>query len=215
MMIPYLAPELPQAQKAALHQGVKIPLVYTTVALRTWRAFARLGVSSVTAPGGYFSTFGLNPAETIGSYSTPGSPDGPMLVRMVRTPCLPGAPTERDQHRAGRAELLATPFSTFEHYIRDQLSRALKGGGFDADADIAAIIVNRWPHGYAYEYNPLYDPWDIAPDQRPHVIGRQRFGRIAIANSDAGAQAYTDSAIDQAHRAVTELMGAAPPPTPA
>jgi spermidine dehydrogenase len=125
----------------------------------------------------------------------------------VRTPCLPGAPTERDQHRAGRADLLATPFSTFEHHVRDQLGRALKGGGFDADKDIAAIIVNRWPHGYAYEYNPLYDPWDIAPDQRPNVIGRQTFGRIAIANSDAGAQAYTDSAIDQAHRAVMELMG--------
>jgi spermidine dehydrogenase len=207
MMIPYLAPDLPEAQKAALHLGVKIPLVYTTVALRNWRAFARLGVSSVSAPGGYFSSFGLNPAETIGGYSTPGSPDGPMLVRMVRTPCLPGAPTERDQHRAGRAELLTTPFSTFEHHIRDQLSRTLKGGGFDADKDIAAIIVNRWPHGYAYEYNPLYDPWDIPPDQRPNVIGRQKFGRIAIANSDAGAQAYTDSAIDQAHRAVMELMG--------
>jgi len=206
MMIPYLAPELPEAQKAALHQGVKIPLVYTTVALRNWRAFARLGVSSVMAPGGYFSSFSLNPAETIGGYSTPGSPDGPMLVRMVRTPCLPGAPTERDQHRAGRAELLATPFSTFEHHVRDQLGRALGAGGFDADKDIAAIIVNRWPHGYAYEYNPLYDPWDIAPDQRPNVIGRQMFGRIAIANSDAGAQAYTDSAIDQAYRAVTELM---------
>jgi spermidine dehydrogenase len=206
MMIPYLAPELPEAQKAALHLGVKIPLVYTTVALRSWRAFARLGVSGVSAPGGYFSSFGLNPAETIGGYSTPGSPDGPMLVRMVRTPCLPGAPTERDQHRAGRAELLATPFSTFEHHIRDQLSRSLAGGGFDADKDIAAIIVNRWPHGYAYEYNPLYDPWDITPDERPNVIGRQRFGRIAIANSDAGAQAYTDSAIDQAHRAVMELM---------
>jgi spermidine dehydrogenase len=207
MMIPYLAPELPQAQKAALHQGVKIPLVYTTVALRNWRPFARLGVSGVAAPGGYFSSFTLNPAEAIGGYATPASPDGPMLVRMVRTPCLAGAPTERDQHRAGRAELLATPFSTFEHHVRDQLSRTLSAGGFDADRDIAAIIVNRWPHGYAYEYNPLYDPWDIAPDQRPNVVGRQRFGRIAIANSDAGAQAYTDSAIDQAHRAVTELMG--------
>jgi spermidine dehydrogenase len=206
MMIPYLAPELPEAQKAALHLGVKIPLVYTTVALRNWRAFARLGVSSVSAPGGYFSSFGLNPAEAIGGYATPGSPDGPMLVRMVRTPCLPGAPTERDQHRAGRAELLATPFSTFEQKIRDQLGRTLRGGGFDADNDIAAIIVNRWPHGYAYEYNPLYDPWDIPPDQRPNVMGRQPFGRIAIANSDAGAQAYTDSAIDQAHRAVTELL---------
>jgi len=40
----------------------------------------------------------------------------------------------------------------------------------------------------------------------PHEIGRQRFGRIAIASSDAGASAYVDAAIEQAHRAVAELV---------
>ncbi len=205
MMIPYIVPDLPTAQKAALHQLVKVPLVYASVALRNWRAFAKLGVSGVTAPGGYFSSFSLNPAEAVGGYAVPGSPDTPTLLRMTRTPCLPGAPTERDQHRAGRAELLATPFSTFERHIRDQLGRTLGAGGFDPARDIAAIAVNRWPHGYAYEYNPLYDPWDLPETERPHVIGRQRFGRIAIANSDSGAAAYTDSAIDQAYRAVQDL----------
>ena len=67
--------------------------------------------------------------------------------------------------------------------------------------------MNRWPHGYAYEYNALFDPeWPAGG--APHEVGRARFGRIAIANSDAGAAAYTDSAIDQAHRAVVELLSA-------
>ena len=48
-------------------------------------------------------------------------------------------------------------------------------------ADIVGITVNRWPHGYAYTYDTLGDP-DVPPEQRPHVVGRQRFGRIAIAN---------------------------------
>ncbi|HYZ35053.1 MAG TPA: hypothetical protein VE684_22580, partial [Crenalkalicoccus sp.] len=74
-----------------------------------------------------------------------------------------------------------------------------------AARDIAGITVNRWPHGYAYEYNTLFDP-DWAPGRAPHEVGRARFGRITIANSDAGAAAYTDSAIDQAHRAVQELL---------
>jgi spermidine dehydrogenase len=104
----------------------------------------------------------------------------------------------------GRAELLGTPFETFERSIRDQLARILSQGGFDPAADIAAITVNRWPHGYAYEYNPLWDP-DWPPGQRPCDIARRRFGRIAIANSDAAAAAYTDQAIDQAYRAVAEL----------
>ena len=206
MIIPYLLPELPEKQKAALHELVKIPLVYTSVALRNWTAFDRLGISAVSCPGSHFSSFRLFPGPQIGASSGPRTSADPIMVHMLRTPCLPGAPTERDQHRAGRMELLGTSIETFEGHVRDQLGRSLKGGGFDAQRDIAAIIVNRWPHGYAYEYNPLYDPWDIPESEQPHVIGRQRFGPITIANSDSGAAAYTDSAIDQAHRAVSELL---------
>ena len=50
----------------------------------------------------------------------------------------------------------------------------------------------------------LYDP-DWPADQQPCVIGRQPFGRISIANSDAEAFAYTNAAIDQAYRAVNEV----------
>jgi spermidine dehydrogenase len=129
------------------------------------------------------------------------------LIHLTLTPNKPGLPTARDQHKAGRMELLQTPFSTFERRIRDQFARMLNGGGFDPARDIAGITVNRWPHGYGYEYNPLYDP-DWAPGQAPHEIGRKRFGRIAIANSDSGATAYSDVAIDQGYRAVDELLAA-------
>lgn len=203
MMIPYICPELPQAQKDALHRIVKTPLVYTTVALRDWTAFKRLGVFSITAPGGYHTNFRLNWAVDIGGYTAERSPEKPILLRMTRTPGRPGL-SENDQNRAGRAELLATPFETFEREIRSQLARTLAAGGFDPARDITAITVNRWPHGYAPEWNPLWGQV-YAPGQAPNEIGRARFGRITIANSDAGAAAYTDCAIDQAHRAVSEL----------
>jgi spermidine dehydrogenase len=204
MMIPYLCPQLPERQKAALHSLVKTPLVYTSVALRNWQAFARLGVHQVYAPGGYHSYFLLNPHVDVGAYRSVTSPSEPILVHMVRTPCKAGL-TEHEQNRAGRAELLATSFETFERQIREQLNRTLGAGGFDAARDITAITVNRWPHGYAHEYNPLFDP-DVPEAERPHVIGRAPFGRITIANSDAGGAAYTDSAIEQGHRAVSELL---------
>ncbi len=205
MMIPYICPEMGKPQKDALHYLVKIPLVYTTVALSNWRAFHRLGVNQIYAPGMYHSTMWLNPVVDIGAYKSVRSPDEPVLLRMTRVPCHPGL-DERSQHRLGHADLLATPFETFERNIRDQLARTLGPAGFDAAADITAITVNRWPHGYAYEYNYLFDPvW--APGQAPHEIGRKLFGRIAIANSDSGAAAYTDCAIDQAHRAVLEVAG--------
>jgi spermidine dehydrogenase len=78
-------------------------------------------------------------------------------------------------------------------------------GGFDPSRDIAGITVNRWSHGYAYEYTPLWDP-AFPAGQKPCEIARKQFGRIAVANSDAAAAAYTDQAIDQGSRAVTELL---------
>jgi spermidine dehydrogenase len=203
-VIPYLCPELPPAQKDALHKLVKTPLVYTSVALRNWEAFDKLKLYRVYAPGSYHTYLHLNAHVNVGSYRSPKSPRDPILVHMVRTPCKPGLP-EHEQNRAGRAELLTTSFETFERNIRDQLGRTLKDGGFDPARDITAITVNRWPHGYAPEYNPLFDP-DGPESERPNVIGRAQFGQITIANSDAGGGAYTDSAIDQGHRAVMELL---------
>jgi len=205
MMIPYLCEEMPEQQKNALHYGSKVPLVYTTVAVKNWTAFQKLGIQRVFCPGMYHSSLSLDYPTSIGGYEFPTSPQEPMLVRMTRTPCSPGM-SARAQQMAGRYDLLSTPFSTFERNIRDQLRRVLGGGGFDPARDITAITVNRWPHGYAYEYNPLWDP-DWAPGQSPCEVGRQRFGRIAIANSDAAAAAYTDKAMDEAQRAVGELLG--------
>jgi spermidine dehydrogenase len=206
-MIPYLCPELPDTQKEALKYGVKVPLVYTSVALRNWKAFKTLGINGAGSPGMYHNGARLEMPTVVGGYNpTPKSPDEPVLVRMTRTPCRPGLPS-RQQHRAGHVDLLTTTFSTFEMKIRDQLARILGGGGFDPARDIDAITVNRWPHGYAYEYNPLWDA-DFPDGQAPCEIGRKAFGRITIANSDAAAAAYTDQAMDQAHRAVNELITA-------
>lgn len=204
-MIPYLCPELPSEQKKALAFAVKVPLVYTNVVLKNWLAFQRLGVSAVYAPGSYHSEMNLDLPVSIGPYRCPRDPSSSIVVHMMRVPCHPGL-AARDQHRAGRLELFQTTFETFERNIRDQMARTLAEGGFDPARDIAAITVNRWPHGYAYQYNSLWDPFWLAGEEGPCAIARRPFGRIAIANSDAGAYAYTDSAIDQAYRAVQDLM---------
>ena len=207
MMIPYICSDLPDKQKDALKYGVKVPLCYTSVSLKNWSAFHTLGINGASAPGMYHTGARLEVPTVIGGYNPmPASPTDPILVRMTRTPCKPGL-SARDQQRAGHVELLTTTFQTFERKIRDQLARVLQGGGFDPARDIDAITVNRWPHGYAYEYNPLWDP-DWPAGQAPCEIGRKPFGRITIANSDAAAAAYTDQAIDQAYRAVMELPSA-------
>jgi spermidine dehydrogenase len=203
MMIPYLCPDLPAPQKEALGYPVKTPLVYTHVALRNWEPFAKLGIRQVVAPGGYHTHTALDFPVSIGEYRFPSKPSEPAVLFMLRTPCKPGLPM-REQYRAGRRELIETPFATFESNIRDQLAKMLGGGGFDAAREIEGITVNRWAHGYAYTPNPLFDPpW--REEEKPWVVGRKRCGNIAIANSDAGANAYTNEAIDQAFRAVNDL----------
>jgi spermidine dehydrogenase len=202
-MVPYLCPELPDAQKKALHYCVKAPFLYTHVAIRNWEPFQKLGIHQIMAPGGYHSFIALDFPVSIGEYKFPSMPQEPAVLFMLRTPCSPGAP-RRDQYRAGRYELLSTKFETIERNMREQLQRMLGEAGFDAARDIEGITVNRWAHGYAYEYD-WYSDRDLPPGPRPNVIGRKPFGNITIANSDSAARAYTDAAIDEAWRAVQEL----------
>jgi spermidine dehydrogenase len=204
VVIPYICEELPDQQKEALASAQKVPLLYTNVALRNWTSFQKLGTSSAYCPGMYHTSLNLDIPVSIGGYECARKPEEPIVVHMMKAACKPGRPA-RDQHRIGRMELYNTTFETMERKIRDQLVRALGAGGFDPARDIAAITVNRWPHGYAYEYNSLFDQFWLEGGITPCEVARQPYGKIAIANADAGAYAYTDEAINQAYRAVGEI----------
>lgn len=203
-VIPYLCREMPSEQKEALAYGVKAPIVFTQVALKNWKALHKLRISSAYCPGSYFTKMRMNHPVNMGAYHYPASPDDPMAILLIHAATKPGL-LQRAQRRAGQIELYTTPFATFERNVHDQLSRMLKDGGFDANRDIEAITVNRWTHGYAYEYSAL---WDAIPPgvESPNIVARRRFGRIAIANSDAAAKAQTWAAIGEAHRAVQKLL---------
>jgi len=207
-MIPALCPELPEAQREALKVQVRAPILYTSVALRNWQAWKNLGIGAVVSTGGYHVNAMLDFPVTMGGYEFASGPDDPIVVHMERFPHRPNEGLgERAQRRFGRHELLATSFETIERNVRSQLAATLTDGSFDPARDIEAITVNRWAHGYSYTYNdlegPYYEDWD---DERyPHVRARKPFGRITIANSDAGADAMMEVAVEQAHRAVSEL----------
>lgn len=204
MAIPYLCPELPAPQKEGLAYGVKVPLTYVKVAVPNWRAMADLGLDFVYYTNDFYKQVELDFPISMGGYQGSKTPDDPMILHMCYVPFLPEVKGP-EQWREGRRILLQTPFSTFEHHVRDQLDQALAGGGFDAERDITAITVNRWPHGYAYESNLIWEPHYASEADKPWVIGRQPFGRIHIANSDADSSAMTQAAIMQAWRAVEEI----------
>jgi len=205
-IIPYLCPALPAAQKAALAHCVKRPLMVINVLLRDGRALARSGLSGASLPGHLLGNLHLVTGVNVGDYRPPWRAEDPCVLQFYAAVFAPG--TEDlgivEQHRAARALLLSMSFEDFERQVRKVLNGVYGASGFDAAEDILAIMVNRWPHGYARDHIDLEDPaWNAEPP--PNVVGRQRFGRIAIANSDAGADAFTHTAIDQAWRAVNEL----------
>jgi spermidine dehydrogenase len=206
MMIPYLMPDLPAEQRAALSQNVKTPLVYSNVVVRNWQAFLKLKVSQIAAPTSFFSEVALDFPVDLGGYRHPRDPSQPIVLHLEYVPGAPNSGLDaRAQFRAGRQKLLTMTFADFETRIRDQLDRMLGPGGFTSERDIAAITVNRWAHGYGYVANSLFDPSDY--EERVLKVARRTAGRVAIANSDAGGDAYAHLAIDQADRAVRELLG--------
>lgn len=207
-IIPHITPELPAAQREAIEYAVKLPLVYINVAVRNWRAMAALGFNHFYVPQTtLMHSFGLEYPVSMGGYSFTAGPDQPAVLHGIYVPTTPDQGLDQKQQcRLGRERLLEMSFADFEGAALRQLDGALAGGGFDVARDVAAITVNRWPHGYAYEYNDLIEPPDFGPDKGPHVLGRSQVGRISIANSDSSAYAYVNGAIDAAVRAVEEQV---------
>lgn len=206
-VIPYLTDELPAEQVEALNDQVKIPLIYTNVLLRNWQAMDQLKVAGILDLTGFWNGAEIDFPVSMGSYTFAETPDEPIILHLSKIPLAPDpALSSREQSSAGRNYLTTVTFEDMEREVRDLLQRALGAGGFDAARDIEAITCNRWSHGYALEY---MRPWDAYwPDgPLPIETARKGWGRIAIANSDSGAYAYVHSAIDQAGRAVNELVG--------
>lgn len=206
-VIPYLTDELASEQIEALNDQHKIPLIYTNVQLRNWEALNKAKIAGFSDPTGFWKGAEIDFPVSMGSYRFAREPSDPIILHLSKIP-LTGDPSmsAREQAAAGRQALTQISFEDMEREIRDMLQRALGHHGFDVARDIEAITCNRWSHGYALEY---MRPWDqFWPDgPLPVETARRPWGRVAIANSDSGAYAYVHSAIDQAARAVHDLLG--------
>ena len=204
MAIGYFLRDVPAQQAAALKQNVKAPLIYTTVALRNWRPWVKLGVHDIYGVDTFYCRAKIDYPVSIGGYTCPTDPNEPILVHLVHVPCVEDEALDpRAALRKARATLFNKDFASFESAVRSDLTRMLGPGGFDADRDIAAILVNRWSHGYAYSLNTLAESQQEGLQTRD--LACQRVGNVTIAGADAAWDAYAHSAIDAAKRAVDEL----------
>ena len=112
------------------------------------------------------------------------------------------------QGNRGRAEMFRTPFRDYERQIREQMTAMFSGYGFDAQRDIAGIILNRWGHAYLSPQPGFFFGRDGGPAPRQILRGAP-FGRIAFANTDlAGAMDHRYSILE-GQRAVQQLLATA------
>ncbi|MEP4149104.1 MAG: FAD-dependent oxidoreductase [Halioglobus sp.] len=205
-IIPHVCPEVPPAQAEAIRYATKIPFVIGSFAIRNWQAFADAGFYKMYTPGdAKFKYLHLDFPVSMGNYQYSQSPDKPIVVSAWYSPTQRGL-TNTQQYKAGRAKLLQMSYNDFEEDIFRHFDGMLGPHGFDAERDFAAITLNRWPHGYAYEFEGIGVPAEYDRYTGPHIIGRAQIGRISIANSDSEAYAYVDGAIDAAYRAVNEQL---------
>ncbi len=192
MMIPHIVPDLPKEQDAALRRLAKVPFQYTTVAVKNWRAMKEMGIGMAMCPGNIHQVVAMDFPVSMGGYEFTKTPDDPCILHMRSAPLgdTVGAPRV-EQFRDARYRMLGLTFNDYEEEIREHLGGMLPKALFDFDRDVESISVNRWAHGYSHG--------------NPGIIGRQPFGRITIANSDAVDSSLLQSAVEQAWRAVKEL----------
>jgi spermidine dehydrogenase len=192
MMIPHIVPDLPSEQDAALRRLSKVPLQYTTVGVTNWRAMKEMGIGMAMCPGNIHQVVGMDYPVSMGGYEFTKTPNDPCILHMRSAPVgeTVGAPSD-EQYREARYRMLELQFEDYEEEMREHLGGMLPQELFDFDQDVKSISINRWAHAYARG--------------NPGDIGRQPFGRITIANSDAVASSGLQSAVEQASRAVKEL----------
>ena len=195
MMIPYIVSDLPKEQDEALRRLSKIPLQFTTVGLRNWRAMKEMGIGMAMSPGNIHQAVGMDFPISMGGYEYTKTPDDPCILHMRC--CLlgetVGAP-RLEQYREARYRMLGLQFKDYEEEIRAHFNGMLPQELFDFDRDVESITVNRWAHGYT-----------VGGPEGSVKKGRQPFGRITIANCDSAPGADAKTAIDMASRAVNEL----------
>lgn len=204
-IIPHICPELPEKQKEAARFQVKHPMLVTNVLIRSGKVFEKLGITGAYCPGRMHAKVWMIKGVTTAGYDQGNDVEGPVPVMFWGMVAPPNSDVPiHDQLRQSRQVMLEMTFEDYEREVRTVLDGLLGPAGFDVADDIFAITVNRWPHGYAYGYLDLWDQeWE--PGQAPHEIARQPAGNIVMANSDAAASAYTQSAIEEAMRAIDEL----------
>lgn len=196
--------DLGEVQRNAYGQFYRSPCMMANVAVRNWGFFEKMGITGCRWFEGVGNYFDVVRQAVCGDVARTISPDDPVVLSLKVLYSYPGESTESQGHR-GRGEMITTSFREYERRIRQQFMEMFAGAGFDAERDIAGIVLNRWGHAYLNPQPGFFFGNDGKPAPRD-VLRAEPFGRIAFANTDlAGAMDHRYSILE-AYRAVGQLL---------
>ena len=200
----HIIKDLPEAHRNAYAQFYRSPCMMANVAVRNWRFLQKMGITGCRWFDGVGNYFDVRKLAVCGGVEPTISSDAPVVLTVKVLYSYPGYSTEDQGHR-GRGEMLTTSFREYECRIRQQFAAMFAGSGFDAERDIAGIVLNRWGHAYLNPQPGFFFGKDGKPAPRD-VLRAAPFGRIAFANTDlAGAMDHRYSILE-AYRAIGQLL---------
>ena len=200
----HIVRDLPSVCRDAYSQFHRAPCLMANVAVRNWRFLYKMGLTECQWFEGLGNYFAMRKFATFGTQSPTINPDTPTVLTLKILFSSPGLSLEQQTVR-GRTELVSTPFRTYERTIREQFNAMFGRAGFDANRDIAGIILNRWGHAYLSPQPGFFFGKNDQPGPGD-VLRKTPYGRIAFANSDLAGIMDHRSSIQEARRAVDQIV---------
>ena len=197
--------DLPDHYVEAMGQFMHSPMMVINVALTNWRFMEKLGVASVRWFGDSLGWFTTLRRQMIldGEEPMPLDPDKPTVLTMYNSFCIPGMPV-KEQTVAARMRMFAMNYADIEKGVKEQFTKMFAQGGFDAERDIAGIVVNRQGHAYVVTPPGFFFGKDGAP--APSDVIREPFGRIGFAHAELLGYQMWEGAVHEGERAAEQML---------
>ncbi len=200
----HIVADVGDAHRAAFTDFVRAPMLVVNVALRRWRFMYDLGITAASYRDGFGFSCNIRQSMVAGDYRPQLHPDRPTVLTFY-VPFDRAGASLKDQAVSARTELLGSSYRDLERRIREQMVRLFSRGGFDARADIAGIVLNRWGHAFVCPAPGFYFGRNGKP-AAPDVL-RQAVGRVAFANAELHGHQNWRDATAEGKRAVEQLLG--------
>lgn len=197
--------DLPDHYVDAMNQFMHAPMMIINVAVRNWRFMENLGVASVRWFGddlGWFTTL-RRQMILDGEEPMPLDPDKPTVLTMYNSFGIPGLPVDQ-QTVSARMRMFALSYADVEKKVKEQFTKMFAAGGFDANRDIAGIVLNR--HGHAYVVTPPGFFFGKDGQPAPSDIIRKPHGRIGFAHAELLGYQMWEGAVNEGERAAEQML---------